>query len=252
MIVAALVVALALGWVSFARRQDTAATAGQGPPTASAQGESLRTCIDSVRKALGIEHVDLHTYTDIQTMCGTQIYALDSLTDFDIRREKFLRQELDERIILLMVVTITLSGVALAGFQLWGSYKLISAGFQLDFNKDSNLVIEQNRISVKSSTTGLLILTVSLAFFIVYVIWIYPAQEARIAQPQAFPATPAAAAAPTIPPAVPGATGATSGTPSGAISGAPERSTTENGLGPPPIDSATRTGPAAPAHSVRH
>jgi hypothetical protein len=78
---------------------------------------------------------------------------------------------------LATVVTITLAGVLMAGFQVWASFKLASTGAKGNFGEDSTIAIERGKLYVRSSTTGLLILVVSFAFFVVYVRWIYPIQE---------------------------------------------------------------------------
>jgi hypothetical protein len=104
------------------------------------------------------------------------------LKDFDIRREKLLRQELDERVILWMVVGITISGVILAGLQLLASYRLAATNHG-SLPEAGQLSIETGKLSIKSSITGLLILALSLAFFVVYVKWVYAIQELNMEKP---------------------------------------------------------------------
>jgi hypothetical protein len=112
------------------------------------------------------------SYDDIVSdSCYTQLFNLDYLLDFDIRREKFTRQELDERVILCMVVAITFSGVALAGLQLFASFRSASVG-KGDLSQANEFSAERGRLSLRSSVTGLMILVGSLLFFIVYVKWI--------------------------------------------------------------------------------
>jgi len=98
------------------------------------------------------------------------------LHDFKIRREKFIRQELDERVTLWMVVAITMSGVVMSGLQLLLSYRLALSGRD-EFDKDIEISIQKDRIALKSSVVGLVILVISLAFFVVYVKWIYTITE---------------------------------------------------------------------------
>jgi hypothetical protein len=72
-----------------------------------------------------------------------------------------------------MVVIITFSGVLLAGLQLWASYRLAeSRQTTLDAN-DGQLVLERDRVVLKSSIAGLFILLVSFAFFLVFVLYVY-------------------------------------------------------------------------------
>jgi small-conductance mechanosensitive channel len=85
--------------------------------------------------------------------------------------------------VLWMVLTITLSGVVLAGLQLLAAYRLATAG-RGEFAQQQEITLEQNRISLKSSVTGLLILVVSFAFFMVYVAWVFAIREASLVQSQ--------------------------------------------------------------------
>lgn len=167
------------------RREEPAKNSA--PPITQSEYEFLFvSCIDSIKKSQGSDRPDFLLYRQIWEMCETHVYDLVSLRDFDIRKEKFRQQGFADTVLLFMVVTITLSGVVLASLQLWTSYKLVSTGFAYDALKDSTLTIENNKISVRSSTTGLLILVVSLAFFIIYVIWIYSIHEISISQQSTF------------------------------------------------------------------
>lgn len=118
--------------------------------------------------------VSLSDYEKVSEFCGHETYALEKLVAIDVSTETFHRQMFDTRLILFMVVVITLSGVGLATVQLLASYKLASAGHGEAFGAQSEISLERNKVSLKSSVTGLIILVVSLAFFIVYVKWVYP------------------------------------------------------------------------------
>ncbi len=110
-------------------------------------------------------------YERIWRLCGNQIFNGLCLDDFVIRRDKFIRQEFDERVNLWLVVAITFSGVVLAALQLFMAYNLTVSGKDA-LPKDSELALESGKLSLKSSVTGLAILALSLAFFIVYVKYI--------------------------------------------------------------------------------
>src|SRR5260370_38463503 len=90
---------------------------------------------------------------------------------------KFIQQAYDERVLLWMVVVITLSGVFLAGLQLVGSYRLAAAAGRTDIEQSGEIALQRDRISLKSSITGLFILLVSFAFFYVFVKQIVPLKE---------------------------------------------------------------------------
>jgi hypothetical protein len=154
----------------------------QAPPDA---GQQFSSCIDGTFKTIRVSAPDTATYTAVWRLCGEQIYDIDALNDFAIRKEKFTQQELDERVILFLVVAITLSGVCLAGLQLLVSYKLASRR-RVNFTEDSTLSLEHDKVSLRSSVTGLMILVVSLGFFIIYVKWVYTIREVGIEPPPAL------------------------------------------------------------------
>jgi len=52
-----------------------------------------------------------------------------------------------------------------------------------EFGKDSEVALESGRLSLKSSITGAVILALSFAFFMVYVIWIYSIHEMPFTKP---------------------------------------------------------------------
>jgi hypothetical protein len=163
----------------FERRAQPASTV----QASDADSAALYLCIDHTMQAIKPSDLDYASYERIWRLCGNQVYNQTYLADFTIRREQFVRQLLDERVTLWMVVSITVSGVVLAGLQLLTSYKLASSG-HVDVARDSEVVIQRDRISLKSSITGVLILGISLAFFIVYVLGIYTIKEMPVDRPQ--------------------------------------------------------------------
>jgi hypothetical protein len=59
------------------------------------------------------------------------------------------------------------------------SYKLASAG-QNDVSQAGEITLERNKISLKSSVTGLFILIISFAFFSLFVFEIYRIKEVNV------------------------------------------------------------------------
>jgi len=159
------------------------------PEGVDSDSRPLYSCIDNTKKAINSRDIDYDLYERIWRLCGNQVYNQMYLADFTIRRDKLVQQELDERVTLWMVVSITISGVILAGLQLLTSYKLASSG-HADSVKDSEVVIQRDRISLKSSITGVLILGISFAFFIVYVLWIYTIKEIPVDRPENLQSAP--------------------------------------------------------------
>jgi hypothetical protein len=140
---------------------------------------TLESCVKNLLEATDQTHPTAKVYTASVDVCLTEIFNINSLIDFNYRRHQILNKELDEQVLLWMVVSVTVSGVLLAGLQLLASYRLASTG-QQKLSQPSQLSIQRGRLSIKSSVTGLIILTISLAFFVVYVKWIYPDQIAEV------------------------------------------------------------------------
>jgi hypothetical protein len=138
--------------------------------------ETVHDCIVDTQSLSKVQINNLNDYIGLYNLCNDQIFRNYEYSDFAVRREKFVRQELDERVNLWLVVIITLSGVILSGVQLLMSYKIALSGKEY-WNSDATFAIKQGEISFKSSVTGLAILAMSLAFFVVYVGWIYPNKE---------------------------------------------------------------------------
>lgn len=150
--------------------------------------ETVHDCIVETQSLSKVQIGNLNDYIGLYNLCNDQIFRNYQYNDFAVRREKFVRQELDERVNLWLVVIITLSGVFLSGIQLLMSYKIALSGKEY-WNSDATFAIKQGEISFKSSVTGLAILAMSLAFFVVYVGWIYPNKEvgAALGVPVPFP-----------------------------------------------------------------
>jgi hypothetical protein len=133
------------------------------------------------------ERIDLLLLSQVSDFCYDQVRGEDLLGDFHVRKLNFVQQEYDSRILLWMVVAITISGVLLAAIQLLAAYRLSSlAGADFASGQGGELKLDPKSISLKSSVTGLLILMISFAFFIVYVRWVYPIQTRM--DPEADPA----------------------------------------------------------------
>jgi hypothetical protein len=141
-------------------------------------------CRVEVRNAINKDRVTTEVWEQISNVCYMQVRGEAMLADFNIRRSNLINQQSEGRIVLWMVVAITISGVALAGLQLLAAYRLAGSG-KGEFAASQEITLEQNRISLKSSVTGLMILVISFAFFMVYVVWVYTAKELR----QEFPET---------------------------------------------------------------
>ncbi|MCA8882297.1 MAG: hypothetical protein KDA50_00860 [Rhodobacteraceae bacterium] len=111
---------------------------------------------------------------DLQ-FCWDQLRMQGALNDFLIRRVNFQYQHLANQVILWVVVVLTLSGVVLAGFQIVAATRL---GQDAPADAPSSeLLVERDRIFMRSSVTGLFILVVSFAFFFTYILNVYKITE---------------------------------------------------------------------------
>lgn len=117
---------------------------------------------------------DVAVLESVTRYCFSDAARQAMLTDYDINRSLFKEQLSESRILLVLVVVITASGVVLAAVQLVASYKLASAASLKELgNLGGTLTVEAGKISLGSSVTGLIILAMSFAFFIVFVKEVY-------------------------------------------------------------------------------
>jgi hypothetical protein len=120
-----------------------------------------------------LEHISEYCYDDQR--------RIDQVSESSIRRGLYIHQRYENNVILFMVVLITLSGAALAGVQLLTSYNLAATG-HLGGDGATDLSLEQGKLSIKSSVTGLVVLALSLAFFGIYIVKVYsiiPSADAK-------------------------------------------------------------------------
>lgn len=113
-------------------------------------------------------------------VCAEKLRLGDQLQRARIVDMAYLDQFFAGRISLYVVVLITLSGVAFAGFQLWSAFRLspisssaTQGAAEHGLALDSTFSVEMGKISVKSSISGVVILVISFAFFFVYIEKVY-------------------------------------------------------------------------------
>jgi hypothetical protein len=159
--------------------QPATTIAGSSPNEMTVQEQ----CIDKTISRLGLRQIEFGLYQQIWSLCGNEEYNKFYLLDFKIRRRKILDQGFDERVTLAMVVAITISGVLMSGLQLFMAYR-IALKHRGQLVSDTELTIQTDRVALKSSMVGLAILVISLAFFVVYVKWIYTITEVPVDNPK--------------------------------------------------------------------
>ena len=110
------------------------------------------------------------------TLCY-DITAAALLADEQYNRNENLAFQMSENVVLMwMVVAITVSGVTLAGLQLYASFKLASVG-KGTLAEGGTLKLENGKVVVQSSIVGVIILAISFAFFMVFVRDVYSITE---------------------------------------------------------------------------
>ena len=110
---------------------------------------------------------------DARDHCYSLIQAQEILSDFAIRKLNFFQQYRANGVLMWMVVAVTLSGVLLAGLQLWSSYQLSAASKASLTADNGELIVRRDQLVLKSSVTGLFILLISFCFFLIFVFYVY-------------------------------------------------------------------------------
>jgi hypothetical protein len=165
-IVAVAVISFAIGLFAGVNLGDVPITPLPAPP-------SMSQCTTDTVAAL---HPNQAPNADIlrhaRDHCYSLIHSHGLLKDFAIRELNFIQQYRANGVLMWMVVAVTLSGVLLAGLQLMASYELARTSRKSPVG-DSELSIDRYRVVLKSSITGLFILVMSFAFFLVFVVYVY-------------------------------------------------------------------------------
>lgn len=176
LVVALLTVAAFVAGVAFAAITRMPMEAGHLP-----QG-AMRACIEQRLATVKPEKAAMEVLDSASESCYREFRNELLLNDFYYRKSKFTEQSRDGYVLLWVVVVITLSGVGLSALQLFGAYRLASAG-RGSFDAPGELSLERDKISLKSSVTGLFILVFSFAFFALFVAEVYKIKELRLESP---------------------------------------------------------------------
>jgi hypothetical protein len=142
------------------------------PPTQVAAAASLTVCIDTYKDRLGDSIAEINRLWSVYYLCDNIMSRKLLFEEQVIRNENFVFQRFQNAVIMIMVVSITVSGVLLAGLQLLASYKL-AAGGKSALSETGEVTLSSTSIAVKSSVVGVIILAISFAFFFVYVLYVY-------------------------------------------------------------------------------
>jgi len=147
-------------------------TAGAAPN----EPETISACVDRLLPKMKPDQDAREAMWDAASLCQTLISAQRAENLQQIRADNFVFQRSENTVLMWMVVAITLGGVALAAAQLLASFLLakarggaLSESGTIDFSKD--------KLAMQSSFVGVLVLGLSLAFFAIYVLWVYTLDE---------------------------------------------------------------------------
>jgi hypothetical protein len=155
------------------------AYAAQPTDTSSAVpfGTSISQCTAHVLSLIkSAEHPSPDEVKQSVDICYTIMNREGQVSEFNVRSQAYLQQYSSNIVLLWMVVAITISGVFLAGLQLLASYRLATlTGSNL--SEPDELTLARNQIVLKSSVTGLSIMLLSFAFFLVFVRYVYKIEE---------------------------------------------------------------------------
>lgn len=143
------------------------------PATQTTAAAGVNSCMDRYAGGpLDDKAAQLNMLWSVYYLCDAMTSRKLLYEEQVIRNENFVFQRYENTVIMLMVVSITISGVILAGLQLLGSYKLASAG-KAPFADAGEVTIDTHSLAVKSSVVGVIILAISFAFFLVFVLYVY-------------------------------------------------------------------------------
>lgn len=150
------------------------------PFTASALemigADAVDKCVKGVFPSIDPASQDFGKLKTVLDFCYSRLFYQANFNAENVRQALFDRQIYENEVMLWMVVAITMSGVILAGMQLYTSYRLSAQGTNTE-NTPTELIVRKDELAVKSSTTGLLILIVSFGFFFVYVVFVFTLKE---------------------------------------------------------------------------
>src|SRR3984893_10635159 len=137
------------------------------------QPASMSDCIGSTLKLLTKEQISSPEQIKFaREHCYSQIRSQGLLNNFYILDLAYIQQYRTNPVLLWLVVGVTISGVILAALQLLAAFQLAMVKDQ-DMQGGGAMAVKRNEIALKSSVTGLFILLMSFAFFLVFVFYVY-------------------------------------------------------------------------------
>src|ERR1041384_4219283 len=131
------------------------------PVTQMTEAAGVKSCMDRYAASpIDDKAAQINLLWSVYQLCDAMTSRKLLYEEQVIRNENFVFQRYENTIIMLMVVSITISGVILAGLQLFASYKLASAG-KAAFEQAGEVTLDSHSMAGKSSVVGAIILAIS-------------------------------------------------------------------------------------------
>jgi hypothetical protein len=147
---------------------------------------SIADCVGKFGASTGAKQ--MQELNGVNSFCYNYVAYQLSADEGIIRRDNYVFQRNENVVLMYMVVLITFMGVLLAGLQLLASYKLASVG-KGELGGGGEIQYSAGGASFKSSVIGLVILALSFAFFLVFVVYVYNFSPERRAADASRPLT---------------------------------------------------------------
>lgn len=133
---------------------------------------AMHACIARYAGSTGAPAPDIDALERLSSACEHILGGQFRLETLATGQRIYANQLYQNGVVMWMVVMITVSGVLLAGLQLWATYKLAMAGKGV-MADGGEATVQHDKLVVKSSVVGVIILALSFAFFTVYVLYVY-------------------------------------------------------------------------------
>jgi len=140
-------------------------------PTTSDHKE-ITSCIEQYATRIQPQSMDWQVLSSASGFCSYVIQARFAAEEQTIIDDNFVFQRYENQILMFLVIAITISGVVLAALQLLASYRLASAG-RGSLAEGGEVSLKRDSVVVNSSVVGVVILAVSFAFFLVFILYVY-------------------------------------------------------------------------------
>src|SRR5690348_14198478 len=124
------------------------------PITQTTEAAGVNSCMDRYAASpIDDKAPHINLLWSVYSLCDAMTSRKLLYEEQVIRNENFVFQRYENTVIMLMVVSITISGVILAGLQLLASYKLASTG-KVAFEQAGEVTMDTHSMAVKSSVVG--------------------------------------------------------------------------------------------------